>query len=388
MYVEGEVKHGRAGLEHTQLTRWSEDENLVLGRGRKVFRRGVVGVLKSVAHALQPGVCGSRVLDTFVCPVGGEAVFCHVVHAGGADLHLQEVAHPVLYGDVKGLVAAGARGGYPVAKAACVGLVFFCNIGIYLPAELLLRSRVFRAVYDEADGENVEYALERNLLDLHLAPDGPGALGAYLQFVPDAGGGELELERLYEFLHEPLAVFLSCLELVCDGAVLLRLDMAQVDVAEFRIDVVQAKLVRQGHIQHLGLEEFLVPGHFGEHVQIAHNLKTVCNLDDAHAGVCGIADYELLVVLCLKPGVFGLDGGDFVEAVYHHPDVLGKAGQVRSSSEAAGLVKVYCGRAVVREADFLRDYPGYAVGVAYQGGAVVSGLVCKCGDGDLTCFGG
>ena len=229
-------------------------------------------------------------LDALVRPVCGGPVFGHVVHALGAYLHLQVAALAVLYRDVQTLVTAGTGGGDPVAQPLCVGFVFFGNVRIYFPAEVFFGRWIVVAVDDEADGEHIVHTLERNLLHLHLAPYRPGALGADLKLVGDACVGELLLERLDKFAGQALPFFFRGLELVGDGSVLLGLGVAEIDVAQLAVDVVQAELVRQRHIEHERLEELLVTRGLGKNVQMAHHLKPVGYLDDAHPRVGRVLD--------------------------------------------------------------------------------------------------
>ena len=57
-----------------------------------------------------------------------ETALGHIIHSFGPDLHLDETALPVLYGDMKGLVAVRLRVGDPVAKTLGVGFVLLCHI--------------------------------------------------------------------------------------------------------------------------------------------------------------------------------------------------------------------------------------------------------------------
>ena len=153
--------------------------------------------------------------------------------------------------------------------------------------------------------------------------------------------------------------------------------MPQVDVAELAVDVVEAQLVRQGHIEHKGLEELLVAGHLREDVQVAHHLEAVRYLDHADPRVGGVLDYQFLVFLRLQARVLGLYRGNLVEAVHHHPHVLGKCADVYVFMAAGGLVEIDSGNARLRQAYFVSDDMGRAVGMLDEGRSVVAGLAFK-----------
>ena len=315
--------------------------------------------------------------------MGCGAVFRHVVHTLGTYLDLQIGALAVLYCDVQRLVAAGPRGSDPVAQALGVGFVFFGHVRIDLPAEVLLGLVVGFAVYDEADCEHVIDPFERHLLHLHLAVDGVGALRAYFQGIAYAGGRKLLLQRLYELLLQPLAVPFGGFQLVGDGPVLLRLGVAEVDVSQLAVDFIKSQLVREGHIQHQGLQQLLVPGHLGKHRKVAHHLEPVGYLDDAHPGVGRILDDELFVVFSFEARVFRLYGGYLVEPVHHHLHILRETADVYVFMDARRFVQIHSGSARFRQADFVGDDAGRAVGVTYEGRSVIAGLPFECRKGDL-----
>ena len=209
MYVEGEVKHRRSCRQYPQLSRRGEYEYLLAGRCGHVFGAGAERMFQGVAHTLEPAVYRGLVPYALVGPVRRVAALRLDVHTLCAYLNLEGVAPAVLDRYVQRFVAVGARRGEPVAQSRDIGLVFFGNERVDLPAEVLLHRGVFVAVDYEAYREYVEYALERHFLRLHLAVYRVCALGAYLQLVSDAGFGELLLQRPYELRSQPLAVLLG-----------------------------------------------------------------------------------------------------------------------------------------------------------------------------------
>ncbi len=290
-------------------------------------------MLKGVAHGCQPFVQLSLVLDAFVGPVGRLTVLRLVIHPLCPDLNLKIGSAFVLDGDVQGLVAVRLRIGHPVPQTLRVGFIFLGHVGVHFPAEVLFRLGVRLAVDDEADGEDIIDSLERNLLLLHLSPDGICRLGPYLQLVMDAVVGKGLLERFDELLGQPLAVPFRGLELIGEGPVLLRLGETEVDVLHLALDVVESELVGQRDVKHQGLKDFPFPGRFREHLQMAHDLQPVGDLEDCHPRVGRVLDDQLLVALGFKTCVLGLDRGDLVQPLDHRVHILRKpASRFRSMS--------------------------------------------------------
>ena len=230
------------------------------------------------------------------------------------------------------------------------------------------------------------HALEGDFLHLHLAVDGERALGARLELVADARFGELAFEGAYELGGQLLAVLLGGLELVGDGAVLLGVGVAEVDVPQFGVEVVEAELVGQRHVEHRGLQQLLVARALREHLQVAHDFEPVGYLQNYHAGVTGVLDYQLFIVLGFEPRVLGLDSGDFVESVDYGAHVRGEGADVHVLMDARGFMQIDGRHAFVGQADFVLHYAGDIVGVSDEGGPVVAGLVLERSRGNGACL--
>ena len=375
--IEGEVQHGRAGGQDAQFAGRREDENLFVRRSRHLFGRGLERMLQRVAYRLQPAVHGRLVANTLVGPVRGISALSLDIHASGADLHLEGLALLVFDGDMQGLVAVRARRGEPVAQALRVRFIFLGHVGEHLPAEILLHLGVVLAVDDEADGKDIVDTLERHFLHLHLAVDGVGALGPDLQFVDDARVGELAFQRLNELGRDLLAILLRGFQFVGNGPVLLGIGIAEPDVAQLVVDVVEAKLVRQRHVEHQCLQQLLVTGGLREHLQAAHHLQPVGDLEHGHAGIGRVLDDEALVILRLQACVLGLDGRDLVEPVHEGPDILREPADIHILMGPRGLVQVHGGNAGVREADFVLHDMRDVVRMADERGPVEAGFVLQ-----------
>ena len=230
------------------------------------------------------------------------------------------------------------------------------------------------AVNDEPDGEDIVHPVKIHFLLLHFLPDGPGGLGADLQFVPDTRIGELFLERLNELGGQFDAVFLRSFQAIGDGPVLLRLGKAEVDVLHFAFDVVQAQLVGEGNVQHERLQNLVFAGRFGEHVQVSHDLQAVGDFQHRHTGIGGILDNQFLIILGLQAGVFRFDRGDLVQTVHHGIDVVAERflPDIGIGMHALGFMQENRGDAFGREGNLVRCDQGDAHRVADKGGSVAA----------------
>ena len=136
----------------------------------------------------------------FVLPVGGEALFGHVVHPLTAYLHLYPLAVVAHKGDVQGLVSVRFRMAYPVAQAVWMRFVNLGNGHVNVEAVVQF---LFQVAWGENDahGQQVVNLLEGHMLGLHLVPDGVDGLDTcqdmilqshLVQFHPYGSGKFLE----------------------------------------------------------------------------------------------------------------------------------------------------------------------------------------------------
>ena len=378
MDAEGKVQHRGIGLEYAEFAGWSENEDFLGGRLREVL--GVlIGMLQGIAHGGEPAGQRFFPLDTLVRPVAGKTVLRNIIHPLGANLHFHVGAILVLNGNVQALVAVGLGIGHPVPEALGIGLIFFRHEGIHAPAKVFLQLVIFPvAVYDKANGEHVKDTLEGHFLLHHFLPDGIGRLGAHLQFVLDAGVGELFLERFNKFRHQLLAVLLPRLQLIGNKAVLLRIGVLEIDVFHLPLHVVQTQLVSQRNVQQQRFQNLLVPAGLGEHLEASHHLQTVCQFEHRHARVPGILDNEFLIILRLQTGVLGLDGRNLVQAFHQGADSFSPFSLLYlHTGHAAGFVQVNGGDAFLREANLVGHYFGHGIRMADKRRPVVPGVVLQ-----------
>ena len=159
--------------------------------------------------------------------------------------------------------------------------------------------------------------------------------------------------------------------------------MAQADVAELVVDVVEPQLVGEGHVEHHGLKQLLVARALGEHPEAAHHFEPVCNLDDHRARVGGILDYQALVVLGLEPRVLRLYRRNPVETLGQFKHVRRECADIDIPVDSRGLVKVYGGDARLRQAYLVLDDFRHVVGMLDERDPVVACLVLERREGHL-----
>ena len=262
---EGEVEDGRSRRHGLHLTLRREDEYL---RCEQVELDGVEevhGVGLRVVEDLLDG--GEPVVELalvvlglsafLVFPVGGEALLCDLVHSVGADLHLYPLSLVRHHRHVEGLVAVGLRVVHPVAQPVGVALVDLVQSHIDLEAVVDLVLAVLRRE-DDADGEDVVDLLEGDVLVLHLAPDGVGALDTLLDVVGHTHLVEHLPDGCGEVVEHLLALFLRHVQLALDGGVLLRVLIAEGEVFQLGLDLVQSQAVGQRRIDIERLSCYLV----------------------------------------------------------------------------------------------------------------------------------
>ncbi len=256
------------------------------------------GLLQRLAQAAEPLFAGlPALIYALVTPVGRNASLGHGIHTFGADLYLDPTPLASRNGGVQRLVTVRFGNGDPVAHAVGIGSVAVAHDRIYGPAELLLRLAL--AVDDDAQREDVVNPLERNVLLAHLVPNRVDRLGAALYVVADALTVDLVGDRLQETGYEGPAFALGLLQTAVDIFVIARLQPLEGQILQFALEVVESQLV-----SYLGIEIHALPALFAplvgrKHLQAAHYLQTVGQLDEYHARILRIADDHVAEVVGL-----------------------------------------------------------------------------------------
>ena len=157
-------------------------DNLKLSRKSTAFSVRAVQRRADLFEPLVEFVLVLRDGRMLVFPVRGESPFGDVLHALGADLHLDPYAVGPHHGRMQRLVAVGLGHRDPVAQPVGFRGVDVRDGGVYLPALGLFRGERQRLEHD-ADGKQVVYLLEGDLFALHLAPYRVDALHPPRDFV-------------------------------------------------------------------------------------------------------------------------------------------------------------------------------------------------------------
>lgn len=174
-----------------------------------------------------------------VFPVGRNAVFGHLMHLGGADLHLDR---PMTadHGRVQRLVAIGLGQADVILEATGDGAKGVVNH----------RKSAITALevgHQDAQGRHIEDFVEGLLLQLHLAPDAIEVLGPSAHF---AVVQPCRLEPLHQQAHRGgealLTVAALAGHLLLDLPVGLGLENLEGEVLELPLEAADAEPVGEG----------------------------------------------------------------------------------------------------------------------------------------------
>ena len=228
---------------------------------------------------------------------------------------------------------------------------------------------------DYAHGIQVEDLFERDVLGVHLVPDGVGRLDALLDREPEPGVGERVPDGGYEIVYVlvpggdvlayalgNLVVFLGFLEL-------------EPDVLHFRLDPVETQPVGQRNEDVHGLGKYLVPLVLGHELYGAAVVQTVRELYQDHPDVVIEGQQDALEVLGLE--ALGAGRGSFPVLVVQHGLDLGESVHERGyfvAEQAPDVVHRVAGvlhhvveqggaDGLVAQADFAHHYLGDLYGV-------------------------
>ena len=171
---------------------------------------------------------------------------------------------------------------------------------------------LWRALHDDADGEDVVHLVKGNARAFHLPPDGVDRLGASFDMVADALCVELLPDRGGEAGDELVAFGGALGQFAADVGVLLRFEVFQRDVLQLALDGVESQFVGDLGIEVHALPAFLLLFRFGEHRQRTHHLQAVGQLDEDDARIGGVGDDEVAEVVGLRHGNLGAYLGDEV----------------------------------------------------------------------------
>ena len=234
-----------------------------------------------------------------VLPVSGKALLSHFVHMVGTYLHLYPLALLRHQRHVQSLIAVCLRVVHPVAQTVGVRLVYAVDCDVYLEA-LVDFLRAFLRRIDDAHSKNVVDFVERDVLVLHLVPNGIRTLHARLQFVLYAHLVESFTYRSSEVLEKHVALRLRVGKFSLDIVVLFWMLVAEREVFEFSFYLVQAQAVCEWSVDVERLTGNLILLVSRLRLQSAHVVQAVANLDEYDTDVIAHREQQLLEVFCLR----------------------------------------------------------------------------------------
>ena len=297
------------GREHVDLVREQVDLHAL-----DKFQR-VAGALLHFQHAFDPlpraGVAalGQVFLVGFVQPVRGDAVVGQLFHFAGTDLDLDRYAVHAEQRGVQRLVAVGLGYRDVVLEAAGQGLVQVVHGAQYAVTGVDL-------VDDDAEGVDVHDFVERPALAAHFLVDAVEVLLAARHLAFHAFASQAMEDRFFDLVDDFLAVAPSALDRCADALGAHRVHGFEAQVFELDAHAVHAQAVGNWRVDFQG---FLgdAPALFaGQHLQGAHVVQTIGQLDQDHADVAGHGHGHLLEVFRLRLGLgFEVHLGQFADPV-------------------------------------------------------------------------
>jgi len=117
----------------------------------------------------------------------------------------------------------------------------------------------------------------------------------------------LLLDGSDESLDEHFAFGRRIFQATPDIIVILRFEVFERNILQFRFNAVKPQFVSDLRIQVQTLPRFLLPFFFREHVQRSHHLEPVGKLDEDHPRIGRIGDDQLAEIIHLIFGGFGID---------------------------------------------------------------------------------
>ncbi len=297
-----EIDRHRSGRQRAHITLGCEDKDLV--GDQAAFKRfhelaGVAHILLPVQQLAQPGqlavvrLAALALRQAFlVAPVRGDAVFGGPVHRLSADLDLKRDAARTDHSRVQRLVHVGLGHRDVVLETARHRLVQLVN-------QSEDRVAVGNSRHNHPGREQIVNLVQALFLFLHLAVDAVKMLGPAFDFCRDAHLANLDLHLDHDFLE----ILLALRPLLGDGAdqfvVGVAVDVAQAQVLQLPLDLVDAEPVRQRGIDVQRLTGF-IRLLFRRHMpHCAHVVQPVSQLDQNHADIPGHGQEHFAEILRL-----------------------------------------------------------------------------------------
>ena len=248
--------------------------------------------------------------------MGSETLLGDVVHAVGANLHLNPFALLAHEGVVEGLIAVCLGVGEPIAEALGVRGVYLRERGVDAVALVDLFGAILGRE-DDTDSQNIEDFCKTNVLVLHLAPNGIGALDARLDGIFHTYLVEGLTDGRRELVEDSVALGLRLRQLFLYLGIFFGMLVFETEVLQFGFNLVETKAVGQGRED---VERFA--GNLvlfaGQHtLERAHIVQAVGDFDEDDAHVVAHREQQLLEGFCLERSLVAEDAaGDFRHALH------------------------------------------------------------------------
>ena len=313
--VIGEVDGRGSGGEVDDVATGGEHEHLV---GKHIYLQGVdevlgVGALLVLQQAADPLIAAlvpGPLTVLLILPVGGDAVFGHLVHLTGADLHLEGNTVLAHHGGVEALVHIGLGGADIVLEAAQNGLIQVVDDAQHIVA-------VGHRVHNDPEGEEVVYIVQRLVLGIHLAVDGVGVLHAPVNVAVDVGLPQAAGDLVVDGGHEAVILSGLFIQSLHDLPVADGIQIFQAQILQLPLHLLHSQPVGNGGIDLHGLEGLLLLLLRGLVLHGAHIVEPVGDFDEDHPDIFAHGHEhlpEVLHLLLLLGGI--VDTGQLADALH------------------------------------------------------------------------
>src|SRR5579862_3832102 len=282
---------------------------------------GIADVALPFDHLPQPGQAlfilrGDGTV--FVFPVGGDALFRHLVHFFGANLDLERRA---VFGDHRGmqrLVEVGPRHGNKILDAPG-----------HRPPEVVNdaedRIAVLQRARNDAHRAQIVDLIDRDALLLQLFVDAEEALNAAFHPRLDASLFQLVGDDLLHLAEKGLALLAAGVNGLLDLFIAERIEEAEAEILEFAADLSHAETVGDGSIDLQSLFGDFVLAVRLQMLERAHVVQAVGQFDKDDANVIDHRQHHLAQVFGLLLFAGGeVDLADFGDALDDVRDLFAK----------------------------------------------------------------
>ena len=205
----------------------------------------------------------------------------------------------------------------PVAQTVWMTLIYLADGYIDIEAFVHLVCPFFRGK-DDADCQNIVDFVERDMLVLHLVPDGIRALNTGFDLVFYAQLIEFFTDRGGKLCKEIVALGFCICKFMLYVGIFLRMVVFETEILQLRLDLIQSQAVSQWSIDIERFSGNLVLficrlGSEGTHV-----VQTVADLDEDDTDIIAHGEQEFLEVFSLRRSLISKDTtADLGQSIYN-----------------------------------------------------------------------